>query len=361
MLNIWNTAWPIAVAVLLFCLVVFVHELGHFSWAKFMGVKVNEFALGMGPTIFKFTKGETKYALRLLPIGGFCNMEGEDSESEDGRAFHKKPVWRRMLIIVAGAVYNMILGLVFVAIMLAGQPVFPSTTVADFRSYNASSKITGLKTDDKIVNINGKHIFWYNDIRIELMRTDKENQKITVIRDGKKVVLPAVQFPMDRVDDAVFKNDVEIDFFVTPIKNNPLVLVDQSMRQTISMTRFIWQSIMDLATGKFGVKDLSGPVGTADVIGQAAKSAVSEKNMDGLLTVMALITINLGIFNLLPLPALDGGRVVFLLLEAIRRKPVKPEHEGYVHFAGFVLLMLLMLLITFNDVSKKVIELMNGS
>lgn len=340
----------IVVAILIFGMIIFIHELGHFIVAKACGVKVNEFALGMGPRLFGFKKGDTTYALRILPIGGFCAMEGEDNESSDAGAFSNKKVWQRILIVVAGAVMNIILGFVLVTVMHSMEERLTSTTVSWFAPTQTSHS-TGLEIGDKILEINGMRIFTDMDISYQFQSDEDAVFDMVVERNGEKVRLDGVEFLKDG-------DGLHIDFKVVPDETSFLNVLKYSVKSTVSYARLVWISLGDLIGGTYKLNDLSGPVGIVDSIGQVVESEKNEEGIDWkaladkLLFLAAFMTINVGIFNLLPLPALDGGRLVFLVIEAIRRKPVKPEHEGMVHIVGLALLMLLMLFVTFNDILR---------
>ncbi len=342
-MNIWNTAWPILVAILVFCIIIFIHELGHFLFAKLLGVRVNEFAIGFGPTLFKFQRGETKYAFRLLPLGGFCAMEGEDDESSDPRAFGKRPVWRRLIIIAAGAVFNIILGIIIMTIITIPRPI-GTPVIAEFDK-DATSAETGLMLGDKITKIGGKTVYTTDDVGYLLLRDEDGVVEIEVKRDGEKVVLPEVKFNMAPESDG--KNYITLDFWMTRTEKNVFTVLQQGVMRTVSVVRLIWMSLGDMITGQYGLNELSGPVGVTQALAQAASVDISQ-----LMFLMCFITVNLGVFNLLPLPALDGGRLVFLIIEGIRRKPVPPKYEGLVHTAGFVLLMLFMLVVAGSDILK---------
>lgn len=340
----------IFLAILIFGMIIFIHELGHFIAAKANGVKVNEFALGMGPRLVKFKRGETVYALRLLPIGGFCAMEGEDADSSDERAFGKKKIWQRIIIVVAGAAMNVALGFVLVAVMHSTSEALTSTTVSWFAD-NATSQSTGLEIGDRIVEMNGMRIFTDMDISYQLQSDKDATFDMTVLRNGEKVKLDGVEFLKD-------DEGLHVDFKVEPDEVNFVNVAKYSAKSTASYARLVWISLFDLVRGNYKINDLSGPVGIVDSIAQVVDSEKDESGIDWselfdkLLFLAAFMTINVGIFNLLPLPALDGGRLVFLIVEAIRRKPVKPEHEALVHLVGLALLMLLMVVVTFNDIVK---------
>lgn len=339
-------------AVLLFGLIIFLHELGHFLTAKSMGVKVNEFALGMGPAIFKFKKGDTLYALRVLPIGGYCAMEGEDEESSDEAAFGNKAVWKRILIVVAGAVMNIILGFVLMIILLVQSNYYASTTIAKFAD-NSTSHAAGLEVGDKIISINGYKIYTDKDLAFALS-TDKDfTVDMVVLRDGNFTNVENVKFPI--VTDESGKEMISMDFFVMPIERTFGSLLSQSFKTTVSMVRMVWSGLIGLITGQFGFSDVTGPVGAASAITDAASAGLQQnfvQALNNIILMMIIITVNLGIVNLLPLPALDGGRLVFLVIEGIRGKPINPKYEGFIHAAGFVFLLILMAVITFSDILR---------
>lgn len=349
----------IIIAIIVFGIIIMVHEFGHFIAAKKSGVRVNEFAIGMGPRLFSKQHGETKYSLRLLPIGGFCSMEGEDSSSEDDRAFCKKSVAKRIIIVVAGALMNLILGFVFIVIMTSMSDTYAGTTVSWFED-NASSQSSGLQVGDRVTSINGMHIFTDTDFAYQL-QSDKDGVfDMTVIRNGEKKELENIKFLMTESENENGEkaSSLHIDFKVEPIERSFKSVVSQSWRRSVSYARLIWVSLGDLITGQYKINDLSGPVGIVSAISEVVSNETTETGIDwselleNLFSMAALISINVGIFNLLPLPALDGGRLVFLIIEGIRKKPISPEKEGVVHFIGLALLMLLMLYVTFNDVIK---------
>lgn len=339
-------------ALILFEVIILIHEFGHFIVAKKCGVKVNEFAIGMGPALLKKQKGETLYALRLFPIGGYCSMEGEDEESSDSRAFCKKSVPKRMAIVIAGIVMNLILGFVLLIIYTSLSAPITSTTISKFESDNARSHVTGLEEGDKIVKINGMRIFTDMDISYQFQNDKDGVFDMTVLRNGEKTELKGVTLD---TDDKL----LHIDFLVEPIEATPLTVISQSFKQGVTYSRLIYISLADLVTGKYSIRDLSGPVGIVDVIGDVIDSETDKETgidwralSEQMLSLGAFITINIGLFNLLPLPALDGGRLIFLIIEAIRKKPVSAEKEGMVHFIGLAALMLLMVIVTVSDIVK---------
>lgn len=301
----------------------------------------------MGPAIFKKKRGETLYALRLLPIGGYVSMEGEDEESQDENAFNRKKVWQKIIIVAAGAIMNLILGVVIVATVLSMEDLIGTNQILEFHE-GAISQQTGLKVGDEFIEIDGHRVFSDTDISFLMGRSDDGVFDMVVRRDGKEVELKDVTFKTEKDGKYTF---ITYDFVILGEETNFLNIVENSFKRSASIARLVWLSFFDLITGRYGLTDLSGPVGTVNVIADAAAGAVESK--DGLitaLTMMAFISINIGVFNLLPLPALDGGRLFFLVIEGIRRKPLNPKYEGYVHGAGLALLLLLMLVVTFNDI-----------
>lgn len=384
--------FKILAAIFVFGIIILVHELGHFLMCKLMGVRVNEFAIGMGPKLLSFGKKETAYTLRLFPIGGFCAMEGEDEgaptpsaiggnadraeddggepalpdEEEvpaepDPRAFPNKKVWRRILIVVAGAAMNLVLGYVllvayygiFTVPDASGKARFSSTIIASLPE-TAVSYQTGLRPGDEIVKIDGKHTVTDSDI-VMIMQSDEDGiMDMTVRRavDGKKktVLLKGVQFQLEVGENG--KNRLIYDFKVLGIEKTVWSTLVQAGKMEYSVATMIWRSLGDLITGKYGINDLSGPVGTMDIIGDAVAGANTSEGMMTLIMLVVMITVNVGIFNLLPLPALDGGRLIFLLFEGIFRRPVPAKYEGKVHFIGLMLLLLLMVVVTFSDIWK---------
>ena len=340
-----NTVWYIPIALLVFGLLIFIHEFGHFITARMFGVPIREFSIGMGPKIFSFDskKYETKYSLRLLPIGGYVSMVGEDEESEDENALCRKPVWQRLIITAAGATMNLLLGIIVTVFLVISQDNLASTTIHSFAE-DATSNSTGLMTGDRIVEVNGTKIHVLDELIYEIMMQGTEPIELTVIRDGKKMTLVDVSFPK------IESEGIELgsaDFYVYAEAKTPLTVLKHSVYRSWSNVKMIWESLIGLITGRFGMNAVSGPVGVTGAIGEAAASGI-----ESLLNLAVIISMNLGIFNLIPFPALDGGRIFFILVELVRGKPIDPRYEGYVHFAGIVILLGFMLLITFKDIVK---------
>ena len=439
----------IVIGVLLFELLIFAHEFGHFITAKKSGVQVNEFALGMGPKIFSFKKGETTYSLRAFPIGGFCSMEGEDEESDNPRAFTNAKVWKRMIIIVAGAVMNIIMGFVLTFVNTISMPVFADPVIVDFTpvSYTAT---TGLQVGDEVLSVGGYSVLNYQDLmmgiqllpcdevkadtlevykencesnaflhisemlknklvdedtainvlqnkilneQMELLRaaqtkeevdriyretidlfyssaklqkpedfkypeyeTPKERYhgEVVVERDGKKVTLDDVHFYTVKSGE---KTTMALDFYLQRKEKNFGTVMQETATGTLSQAKIVWKSLELLVRGRYSISDMSGPVGMTKAVSDVAAVGLERSFGDAVLNIvfiMALITVNLGIFNMLPFPALDGGRFVFLLIEAIFRKPIPRKVEYIVNGVGLALLIGLIIFITTQDIQKLV-------
>ena len=373
----------ILIALLVLNVLVMIHEFGHFIAAKLCGVKVNEFAIGMGPKLIAWGKGETRYSVRLLPIGGFCAMEGEDEgaptpaalggnadreveNSNIGRSFNDKNVWQRILIVLAGPVMNLLLGFILLLVQYGalqdvhpayGEVLFPTTTIARIEESTPAYQ-SGLRAGDTILEINGRRILMDTDMSME-MQNDADGVFRMVVRrtvDGKseKVLLDAVKFALEK-DEKTGQQYIRYDYSLLGVPRTFGNTISHAAKQEVSIATIVCRTLIDLIQGDYGLNDLSGPVGTVDVIADALGDVATGNSLAGwrsMILLMVLITVNLGVFNLLPLPALDGGRLIFLVWEAITRKPLSQKYEAWVHFAGIVLLMLLMLLITYSDITK---------
>lgn len=345
----------IVIALIIFGVIVTFHEFGHFICAKLSGIKVLEFSVGMGPKLIQHRFGETMYSLRLLPVGGFCAMEGEDSTDDDPRGFRNAKLWKRMIVLFAGAGMNFVLGAIMVTVMVSMMDAVPTTQIKGFsgvinddgsKTYYSQSYKTGLRHDDIIVEMDGTKIYSILDLNFMFAMTNKDTHDLVVKRDGHKETLSGVKFYEETSGST-------IDF--------ALISKDKSVGSVLkcsgdifrSMGHIVALNLKMLVTGKANKEDVSGPVGVVAAINESTQQAESMADkVFNLVYMTALITINLGIVNLLPLPALDGGRLLFCLIELVRRKPVKPEHEGYVHVAGMVLLFGLMIFATFNDIMR---------
>ena len=358
-----------AAALLIFGAVIAIHEFGHFAMAKLCGVQVNEFSIGMGPALIKTYRKGTQYTLRLLPVGGFVALEGEESPestqaeggNEDaapaippevlaqrtGKPLNEAAVWQRMLVMAAGAVMNFVLGFVVLLLLISLRSEPITSKVIYAVEDNALCSQTGLQAGDEIVAVNGRHCFVANDMLYELMRTESYRAAFTVRRDGKLVELPDVQF--DTWQDAQGQTHMTLGFTVYGLKKTPKNVLKEAANSVIYYGRIIYTSLADLLRGRESINDLSGPVGIVTAIGQAASYG-----WEDVFELLALITINLGVLNLLPFPALDGGKIVFLLIEAVTGHAVPEKIQGSLTVAAFALLFGLMLFATYNDIVRLV-------
>ena len=357
----------ILASLLVFGAVVAVHEFGHFTAAKLSGIQVNEFAIGMGPALWKKIAGGTQYTLRLLPVGGYVAMEGEGSpesnqaeragedqppagenpippEERTGIPFPQAAIWKRAATMAAGPLMNFVLGFVVLAgvIGLGSDPIV--SRVLYQIEEGALCGQTGLAAGDEIVAVNGRRCFVANDILYELARTESHQAEITVRRDGALVELPAVQFDVRETENGAY---MDIGFVVYGIEKTPLNVLKEAWNSELYYGRIVFTSLIDLARGRQSINDLSGPVGIVSAIGQAASYGLGD-----VLELLALLTINLGIFNLLPVPALDGGKLVFLLIQGITGRPVPEKLQGALTLATFALLFGLMIFATYNDILR---------
>ncbi|MEE0970584.1 MAG: M50 family metallopeptidase [Clostridia bacterium] len=333
----------ILLAILVFGVLIFIHEFGHFITARIFGVKVKEFSIGMGPKIYSKISGKsgTVYSLRALPVGGFVDMEGENEDSEDENSFRNKAVWKRMIITAAGAAMNLLLGIVIMfALVFSSRPLV-STVISGFADGAVSSE-AGLMIGDRVVKVENVSVHTGNELHYEIINQGYRPLDITVIRDGKRVEIEDISF-LSSVQSGVTFGLRDFNMATEPA-NFPNLLKHAFWR-SVSTVKMVIDSIADLIGGRYGIEAISGPVGTTTVIGDAAKAGGVD-----FLFVIVVITMNLGVMNLVPFPALDGGRMVFLLIELVFRKKVKPEIEGFINFAGLLLLFAFMIFITFKDI-----------
>ena len=373
-------------ALLVFGAVIAIHEFGHFSVAKLCGIQVNEFSIGMGPALWKKTHKGTQYSLRLLPVGGYVALEGEESpESQNlsvadgdsspnrgaeptpdelasptrggvpegdgevltptGVPLNDAPVWQRMLVMAAGAFMNFVLGFV-VLVLLIGLRSEPITSRVIYAVEDgALCGQTGLQAGDKVLAVNGRRCFVANDMLYELVRTEQYRAAFTVLRAGKTVELPDVRF--DTWADEKGETHMKLGFTVYGIQKTPLNVIKEAGNSVLYYGRIVYTSLADLLRGRESINDLSGPVGIVTAIGQAASYGLED-----LMELLVLITINLGIFNLLPFPALDGGKLVFLLIEGVTGYVVPEKIQSGLTVAAFALLFGLMLFATYNDILR---------
>lgn len=338
----------IIVALIVFSIIILFHEFGHFLLAKKNGVGVTEFALGMGPILFSFKRGETVYALKALPLGGSCSMVGEDTDETGDNSFNSKGVWQRFSVIAAGPVFNFILAFVF-AVILVSIVGFDTPVVYKVEEGGPAWE-AGIRDGDVIQSVNGKKVHMYKEFRIEvLMNSGGAPMEMVLSRNGstyRTTVTPELG------SDGTYKIQIYGGQYERTGVLDTLKYSVFEVRYWITTTV---RSLGMLITGQVSANDLSGPVGIVDMIDDTYQEARSYGWLDVLLNMMnicILLSANLGVVNLLPIPALDGGRLVFLIVEAVRGKPVPPEKEGWVHTIGFALLMVLMVFILYNDIHK---------
>lgn len=410
-------AVPIIIGILFFGLIIAIHEFGHFIFAKLFKVKVNEFAIGMGPTILKKKGKETVYALRLFPIGGFVSMEGEGEESDDERAYCNQKTWKKMIIISAGAVFNLILGFILCVILVGGEDSLATSKISSFYEGAVSNSV--LQLDDEIVKIDGKRVFSSYDITFLMQRNAQAKFDFTVKRNGETIELQDV--PFDKITTGNFsykdkaissvsanlkraglkdgdivlevngktvKNDEELiaeiradkdfvynlkvqrgeeifefeditfatvtifDFTVYPEDKGVIPVIKEAFGYSLSMGRMVYLSLFDLVRGQYGLNDLSGPIGTMSIISDVAEESVATTDYSTLFMLFAMITINIGLFNLLPVPALDGGHLFFMFVELVIRRKIPQKYVSWVSAAGLVLLLIFMAVISANDLWK---------
>lgn len=357
-----NTFTTILIAILVFGFLILIHEFGHYIFARIFGVTVKEFSIGMGPKLFWYDSKKTgiRYAISMFPLGGYVSMAGEDEESDDPNAFNKKPSWQRFIITAAGATINIIAGFLAMVILCSivtsdGKTPLGSTVVHSFKDsekLSHSSADYGICVGDRIVAVDGKKVTILDELSYEIMRRGDRPLDITVEREitnaatGEKTLQTLV------LEDVVFPTAVEqeqtfgqMDFAVWGEKQTFGSVLSHSFQKSILIVRMCWESIFDLITGRYTLAAVSGPVGISSAIGDAAKEGITS-----LLYITALISINLGVMNLLPLPALDGGRLFCLLIEMVTRRKIPPKVEGLVHGVGLLLLLGFSVFIMFKDI-----------
>ena len=341
--SVWNTVYPIIIAILLFEVIIIVHEGGHYISARLMKIKVNEFSIGMGPKIIQIKRGDTKFTLRLILFGGYCSMDGENEESDSENSFSNKRVIQRIFVVVSGAVMNLILGFVVVAIVVASGSLVGTTTVAKFDD-NAISSET-LQTGDIIKSIDGMRVYCATDVTTGLSRSADDTLEMVVDRNGESLKLN-VKFNMTQEQGIQYIN---MDFWLMGVEKTFGNVVKETALEFVSYTKMVFLSVHDLIVGRYGVSDLSGPVGAVGVVSTAVKTSLCS-----MFRIMALLTINIGLFNLFPIPALDGWRLFLLIFEGIFRKKLPQKMEWVINAVGLALLLGLMCVVTFSDITKLV-------
>ncbi len=331
-------------AILIFCVLIFIHEFGHFITAKLSGMTVHEFSIGMGPKLFSFGKGETKYSLRLIPFGGYVKLEGEDGDSSDPDAFCNKSAVKRFTVLFAGAFMNVLLGFLIFALIYSSIGEHASNIIGMVME-NSAFETAGIEAGDKIVRMEGEryssNIRSYRDISTFISLNGSETAKITYIHDGKEIEKNVTPIYMESEQRAMFGFSPEYE------QLGFLDALYQAFWQCVFVIKSVFLSLWWLISGVVSPSAMSGPVGIVNEIGNAAKSGWRT-----VLNFAGFISVNLGVMNLLPIPALDGGRILFLAIEKIRGKKMNPDREAIVNFIFFALLIFLMILVTFSDISK---------
>lgn len=341
------------IALLVFGFLIFIHEFGHYIFARIFGVAIKEFSIGMGPKLVWYDSKKTgiTYKVCALPIGGYVAMEGEDGESSDPNSFDKKPAWQRFIVTAAGAFVNILFGFLAM-IILASMINIGGTTVRVFadkelNNLEVSSQDAGLMVGDEIIKVGDKRVSIYDELSYEIMRGGNEPLTLTVIRDGKEEIIENVVFPTLTESGQTFGLQ---DFGVHKKDKNILTVLDYSFQKSMLTVRMCWESIYDLITGRYTLGAVSGPIGISSAIGTAASDGLAS-----LLNIVVLISINLGVMNLLPIPALDGGRLLTVLFEMITRKRIPPKVEGIVNGVGLILLLGLSVVIMVKDVFQLIL------
>lgn len=341
--------------IIILGVIVLVHEFGHFIFSKMFGIYVYEFSIGMGPKLFgwKGKKGDTDYSIRAIPIGGYCSLAGEDNEYDDENKVPKdarlqsKPAWQRFLVMFFGAGNNFILA--FILLLVIGlcygavdqRPIINNVN-PDYPAYQA-----GLRDNDKVIKVNGNTVTYIDDLSIYVQVADKSKpMDFVVVRDGKKIDY-TVQPILEEQEDGSSKYVVGFTAGNDNIKHDFGSIIEYTFTKLASLFKQMFITFKLLFTGGVGVKDLSGPVGIYSIVG-----TYRQAGFENILYLTALLSVNVGFINLIPLPAFDGGRILFVIIEKIKGSPVKPEVENKIHTIGFILLLLLMVFITFNDIIK---------
>lgn len=345
----------IVIAILVFGVLIAVHELGHFVVAKLCGVKVNEFAIGMGPALFKKRKGETLYALRILPIGGFCAMEAEDEASDDPRAFTNQRAWKKVLILCAGSFMNFLLGVILIIAMYADAEAFTMPVIGEFMDGCPYESSEYFQVGDEFYSVDGNRIYLSSDVSM-FMERGSGSYDIVVLRNGEKVELKNVSLEK-RVYEEYKNSGPKYGFIFSQEKNSFGTCLDYSWRTAKEFSRWVWLGLEDLIHGAVKLDDMAGPVGIVDMMNDVGENSGStDAAVKNMLYISALIAINLAIMNMLPIPALDGGRIFLLLVgtlfTALTKKKIPPKYEGYVHAAGMIALLAFMAFVTFKDIWK---------
>ena len=348
----------IVIAILIFGVLIAVHELGHFTAAKSLGVKVNEFAIGMGPALWKKQGKETLYSLRALPVGGYCAIEGEDGESEDERSMAKKPLWQRLIILFAGAFMNFLIGFLIVLIIVSSSPYHTTTVIDGFMDGFTLTGEQGLMEGDRIVAVNGHAVHLLNEFTVFMDRGNGQTADVTVVRDGKRLTLSALPLvKREYVENG--QTVLRYGLYFRVGERSLGSVLSQSWYNSLYFVRLVWMGLGDLITGRAGLSEMSGAVGAVAAISEVgANSATVSEGLLNVFYLGAFIAVNLAVMNLLPIPGLDGGHIFTMIVSSvialIIRRKLNPKVETYIHGAGLVLLLALMAVLTVSDILKLV-------
>ena len=342
-MEVQSSLMYVILALVLLGVLIMAHEAGHFFAARACGIEVQEFAMGMGPLLAKWkSRRGTQFSLRLLPIGGFCQFYGEDEAIDDPRSFNNQAVWKRALTVISGPMMNFVVAFVVIALYLSLLGVW--TTVPRVAEVEAPAQSAGLRVGDTLLYVNDKQATDTNVVLTEIMGSEGETVTLRVDRQGQEVEIPITPF----YDEELERYRVGFTFDQERERVSLLQSIPFSISYNAESARLIGVTLKNLLFKGEGVNEVTGPVGTVYVI----QEVTAQGGVDIYLELLALISVNLGVMNLLPIPGLDGSRLLFLLVEGIRRKPVKRELEGAIHGAGFILLMGLMVLLTYKDIMQ---------
>ena len=342
-------------AILLFSFLIFIHEFGHFIAAKLSGVQVNEFSMFMGPAIYKKQHGETLYSVRCIPIGGYCAMEGEDEDTDNPRSFQKAVWWKRLIILVAGAALNFLVGVMIMVIVFLPAKQFITPVVSSFEPWSTVQGEEGLRVGDRFLEVDGEKIYTQSNVSMMLSLNPGDVHDLVVERNGEKVVLDDFEMLRHEVENEDGTKSLLYGFSFSLEDATFGGKLRYAWLNSLDTVRTVRLSLQMLLSGQAGLKDMSGPVGIVQIMSDTAQqSATAFDAFMNMLYFGGFIAINLAVMNLLPIPALDGGRVVCLLLttavEAVTKKKINPKYEGYLHAAGMILLLILMAVIMFKDI-----------
>ena len=351
-------------AILIFGILILVHELGHFLTAKLFKVKVNEFSIFMGPALWKRQRGETLYAIRCIPLGGYCAMEGEDQESNDPRAFGNAKWWKKIITLAAGACMNFLLGFLLVLMLVCFSGFFPAFATPVLESVEPGSSFSDrLQAGDQIYEIDGERVYTSDDITtlLSLNLSGQENiHNLVIIRDGEKITLGQVNMEPRELPDGSGGASLRYGMNLTTVPRNLGNILSHSWNMSVNYVRTVRLSLQLLIQGRVGLDEMTGPVGIVKTIADIGTSSTQTMNASAgiwnVISIASFIAINLGVMNLLPIPALDGGQIFLMIVNGIyrlfTRRNINPRYLGYVNAAGFFCLIALMVLVAISDVTK---------